>query len=158
MLKLIADWLRDPGETRELGSVTGRQGWRHELKSTRTAVDETRGITHACLREVYAFQTAADRISERYFDGHTVLFQAESELVAEIVAECEARVEGYNRAIRRFVGEGIAVDPGEVRKAAEPGACEIVRQVVKHAKIDALRNVGEERAALDLLASGWAPG
>ena len=101
-----------------------------------------------------------DALPQRYFHGASVLFPASAELLAGASEAVEASVALFNDAIAAPLDPYLASEAGAVPLAVDPSAVPVgcaatiavsVRGSVDLARADALDDMGERRAAHELI-------
>ncbi|HZA25841.1 MAG TPA: hypothetical protein VFA32_25140 [Dehalococcoidia bacterium] len=117
------------------------------------------------LCELYSLRQAADGISQRYFDGHQVLFPSKASDFARLVNCVEELVEGYNEDFANEFGqetgpapEGLEsanppsfIDNAALKEAVAPAARQHTTFLVDMAKAEALDAMGESQTAMELI-------
>jgi hypothetical protein len=117
------------------------------------------------LCELYSLRQVADGISQRYFDGHQVLFPSKASDFARLVNCVEELVEGYNEDFANGLGqytgpalEGLeeadlpnSIGIAALEEAVARGARQHTAFLVDMAKAEALDAMGESQMALQLI-------
>jgi hypothetical protein len=117
------------------------------------------------LGELYSLRHAADAISQRYFDGHLVLFPSSAGELTKLVECLENLVKGYNEDFAHEPGHETCHAPEDLEAADLPnsigiaaleeavarGARQHTAFLVDMAKAEALDAMGESQMALQLI-------
>jgi hypothetical protein len=119
------------------------------------------------LVEVFVHRGFVEALSQRYFHGASVLFPASAELLAVASEAVEQAVTIFNDAIAAPLdrypaasGAGtaiVAVDPSAIPSGCAATIAVSVRGSVDLAKADALDDMGERRAAHELILQTLRP-
>jgi hypothetical protein len=117
------------------------------------------------LGELYSLCHAAAAISQRYFDGHQVLFPSKAGDFAKLVACIEELVKGHNQDFADEPGQRTGssredflavkppnpIDTAALEKAVSPGSKQHIGFFVDMAKAEALDAMGENQRAVELM-------
>lgn len=125
------------------------RGWRQKPERQAQMAQNWKNTFEMFLGELYAFQQAVASISQRYFDGHDVLFPDPARELAEVVGGTEAIVADLKQELER-TGQQVVIDLEAMRKGSGKDAAHRIDYLVDMAKAEALDRLGEQRAAIDL--------
>lgn len=114
------------------------------------------------LGQAYTLRTATDTLSLRYFAGHGVLYPASAQLLAQLIKQAETVVTLFNEHQTTLVADSskkeaaerkaLLIDLAELQEKQEAASAVTLTGMVELAKAAALDDVGERRAAHDLVA------
>jgi hypothetical protein len=114
----------------------------------------------AFLVEVYAHTSAVHYIAKRYFQGRSPLFPQTAEDLHDLVEHTEQLVDIYNDGLFALnaAGEvvptpelGVPIEVAAVKKRSVEPAIALVEQTVRLAKAETLVDLGDRRAAAQLI-------
>lgn len=112
-------------------------------------VQDWRDAVEAFLFELYSFDNAVACISKRYFDGVPLLFPDLAEDLARVVGDTEKLVEVFD-GIFAATDQRARISLEDVRNSANENAAGRIIYFVDMAKSDALEQMGEEQASMEL--------
>jgi hypothetical protein len=104
--------------------------------------------THArsFISELYLTHTAIARVSQRYFDGHPVLFSDRQEELDRLIKGMEDIVDLYNRTLAPLLSRH-SIDLESIKQAILPHVMVKATYFVDHARAETLFQFGEQNAA-----------
>jgi hypothetical protein len=134
------------------------RGWKPGSRSDdryRRRLSWWREMAEDFLGELYCLRSAADTISQRYFDGRQVLFPSKAGDFAKLVDCMEELVEAYNEDCANEFGQETRlpnlIEIAALLEAVAPVARQHTAFLVDMAKAEVLDAMGENYAAVGLL-------
>ncbi|MFC1930444.1 hypothetical protein ACFLWE_00940 [Chloroflexota bacterium] len=125
--------------------------WQQKPERQARLLNDWKNGAEFFLGEVYVFQTALASISQRYFDGHEILFPDLVKEVASLVKETEEMVGEFNEECSGKLEEQAVVDLEAVRGGAVKEAAAKIAWMVDMAKAEALEDMGDQEAGFELV-------
>lgn len=132
----------------------------YEKKTYRARVREWKELARAFLEEIYVLQLLTDTLSQRYFEGHSVLFPDVQERLDALIQGWEDLVDWYNDSIASEIEEHVRsldtpspfwLDAGLVKEQAQDKLPERMTYLVDQARAETLRSLGDHDLASDIM-------
>ncbi len=112
------------------------------------------------MEEIYVLRLSMDAVSQRYFEGYSVLFPDQAERLDSLVHGWEGMLEWYNDTIASDFKEhskpsedtySFRLDAEVIRQQAQKQLAERIEYLVDQAKADTLRALEDHVTASDIM-------
>ena len=113
-------------------------------------VQDWKDATEEFLVELYTFEDAVASISQRYFDGHHVLFPDLVKNLADIIEGTEKLVGSFNDVFANGTEQHGRIDLENIRWNTDTRTTQQTAYLVDMAKAEALDRLGETQATVEL--------
>ena len=144
---LCPDGTEEQLEQRDsLINITGKGESPHIKKE----IEFWKGMAGTLVSNLYAFRQAVKTIGQRYFDGEQVMFSDSAESLADLEKHTEDLIIEFNDHVAKESEDKINIEA--LRQGANRSVVGQVSYLVDMAKAEALDALGENQAAIELIA------